>query len=344
MNNFDNVLKRACGELPGAPVAKWASIFFTLFVLNIQISIAVCQIFLAAAGVLYLIHLLQARPKVDFPAVKLPLAIFCVLTVVAIFLATNPAAGLFAVRKFNLFLIWLLAVNLIVSADHLRRLILGFLAVSLLTSVVAIGQFVVQYRDVRAHHPAELYHLLTSTRIHGFMGHWMHFGGQQMMVFALLVAFLPLSPRRTDKSQGPSASSEAVAASWDYRDWPVWWVVLAFVVVSIILNFTRGVWLGCSLSAVYLVYRWRPKVLLALPLLLALGYVGAPGLIRERLHLAMHPRNEPALSIRLEMWQVAVKMIRAHPWAGVGPNNVEEEYVLYLPPGNARSGLPQPLP
>ncbi|MGO8736111.1 MAG: O-antigen ligase family protein, partial [Terriglobia bacterium] len=56
-------------------------------------------------------------------------------------------------------------------------------------------------------------------------------------------------------------------------------------------------------------------------------------LIRERIHLAMHPSQEPALSIRLEMWRVAVKMIRAHPWVGVGPNNIEEVYDLYLPPG-----------
>ena len=164
------------------------------------------------------------------------------------------------------------------------------------------------------------------------MGHWMHFGGQQMMVFAFLVAFLLLSYPRTGMSQGAGAHAEIAPASWDYKDWPMWWVTLAFVIVSVILNFTRGVWLGCFLSTVYFVYRWKPKVLLLLPVLLALGYVGAPGLIRERLHLAMHPRNEPALSIRLEMWSVAVRMIRAHPWAGIGPNNIEEVYVLYLPP------------
>jgi O-antigen ligase len=47
----------------------------------------------------------------------------------------------------------------------------------------------------------------------------------------------------------------------------------------------------------------------------------------------MHPTEEPALSIRLEMWRVALKMIRAHPWVGVGPNNIEEAYDLYLPKG-----------
>ena len=90
---------------------------------------------------------------------------------------------------------------------------------------------------------------------------------------------------------------------------------------------------GLFPGGIYLLARWKPKWLWALPILLALGYVGAPSLIRERLHLAMHPTQEPALSIRLEMWRVALRMIRAHPWVGVGPNNIEEVYDLYLPPG-----------
>jgi O-antigen ligase len=110
-------------------------------------------------------------------------------------------------------------------------------------------------------------------------------------------------------------------------------MVLTFMVISIVLNFTRGVWLGSFLAAVYLLARWKPRLLWAFPLVLALAYVGAPPLVRERLHLAMHPTQEPALSIRLEMWRVALRMIRAHPWVGVGPNNIEQVYDLYLPPG-----------
>jgi putative inorganic carbon (HCO3(-)) transporter len=223
----------------------------------------------------------------------------------------------------------------VVSADHLRRLIQGLFLVSFVTSLVGIGQFVVQYRDVRAHHPGELYHYLTSTRIHGFMGHWMHFGGQQMLVFVFLLAYLLLSNGRKSKGEIRNSEAEPKISTFDSRISFFWWALLALVVVSIVLNFTRGVWLGCFLASIYLVARWKPKVLLALPILLALGYVGAPSLIRERLHLAMHPTHEPALSIRLEMWHVAIQMIRAHPWAGVGPNNIEEVYVLYLPPGKS---------
>jgi hypothetical protein len=293
------------------------------------------------------------------------------LSVASVFWAANPATGWFAVRKLVLFVIWLLGINLVVCAEHLRRLLQGMFLVSLLTSLVGIGQFVIQYRDARAHHAGEVYHYLTSARIHGFMGHWMHFGGQQMLVFALLLGFLLLSnsvnrPQvdsalvHQDDGEGgetraadlksrsaldlaavPTPSGQApaggqdrlVTCHWSLVTRLFWWVVLAFVVISIVLNFTRGVWLGSFLAAVYLLARWKPRLLWALPIVLASAYVGAPSLVRERLHLAMHPTQEPALSIRLEMWRVALRMIRAHPWVGVGPNNIEEVYDLYLPAG-----------
>src|SRR5208337_4623208 len=199
VTSVESILERTCGELPKPPFMRWAAVLFTLFVLALQISIAASQAFLAGAAVLYVIHLLQARPRVLFLPVRLPLALFCVLSVVSIFWAANPTTGWFAVRKLVLFLIWLLAINLVVSAEHLRRLLQGLFLVSFLTSLVGIAQFVIQYRDVRTHHPHELYHTLTSTRIHGFMGHWMHFGGQQMLVFVFLLGFVLLSNGRNSK-------------------------------------------------------------------------------------------------------------------------------------------------
>ena len=35
------------------------------------------------------------------------------------------------------------------------------------------------------------------------------------------------------------------------------------------------------------------------------------------------------------MWQVGLRMIRKHPWVGVGPDNIEQVYTLYLPPGKS---------
>ncbi len=329
------ILEQTCGDLPKPPLARWAAVLFTFFVLTLQISIAASQAFLAGAGILYTVHVLRSRPRIGFLPVKIPLALFCLLSLASSFAATNPTVAWFAVRKLVLFLIWLLAINLIVSARHLRRLLEGLFAVSLLTSLVAIVQFVIEYRDVRAHHPGQIYHYLTSGRIEGFMGHWMNFGGQQMLVFVFLVAFLLLSKDGASHRQNGNAERERRISGFDFRVSPLWWAVFAFVVISIVLNFTRSVWLGCFLAGIYLVVCWKPKVLWALPILLAVAYLGSPPLIRERVHLALHPRQEPALSIRLEMWGVAIKMIQAHPWLGVGPNNIVEVYDLYLPPGKS---------
>jgi len=329
-----NIIERVCGELPEASLVRWAAFCFCLFVLTLQISIAVSQVCLAVSGVLYVAHLLRDKPVVRFLPVKLPLALFCLFSVLPIFWAENPTTGWFAVRKLVLFAVWFLVVNLVTKPQLRRRLLLLSFLVAAFTGLVAIGQFVIQYRDVRAQHPGEVYHYLTSTRIHGFMGHWMNFGGQQMLIFVFLLAFLLLANR--EEPQGwrasPALQSSRIS-TFEFQISAVWWVVLAIIIVSIILNFTRGVWLGCFVATVYLVVRWRAKWLWALPVLAALGYLLAPPLVRERLWLAAHPTQEHALSIRLEMWHVALNMVRAHPWVGVGPNNIEEVYNLYLPPG-----------
>ena len=275
----------------------------------------------------YVVHLFRDRPQIKFPPVKVPLALFCLFTLVSLAWATNPTVGWFAVRKLVLFLILLLAVNLVVSAGHLAMLYRVMFLESAVAGVVAAGQFVRQYRSVRALHPDQVYVYMTSERAHGFMGHWMHFGGQQMLVYSALVAFLLLeaSPRRI-------ASDSRLPA---FHSRFAWWAVLGIIVLSIILNFTRGVWLGCFVATVYLVGSWRPRWLWALPVLLVAGYLAAPSLLRHRLSILEHPSSDPALSSRFEMWHVGLRMIERHPWVGVGPNDIPEVYTLYLQPGSA---------
>jgi len=300
-------------ELPPTSFARWASIFFSLSVLTYLFSIAITQAFLGVAGLLYAVHLLKDRPPIKFPRIKLPLLLFCLFTVISVFWATNSGTGWFAVRKLVLFLIILLAVNLITSGSHLRWIWQGLFVEAALVGLVGAGQFVRQYRTVRIEHPHHIYAYMITTRITGFMGDWMNFGGQQMLVFIFLAAFLLLALRVRR----------------------AWWAVASIVALSIVLNLTRGVWLGCFFAALYLLWRWKPKWVLVLPVLAVVIYVFAPRVVHERLWLALHPSRDPALAIRFEMWQVGLNMIKTHPWVGVGPNNIPQVYDLYLPKGVA---------
>ena len=51
---------------------------------------------------------------------------------------------------------------------------------------------------------------------------------------------------------------------------------MAVVATSIVLNFTRGVWLGCVVAILYVVARWKPRTLWAIPVLLFVAYLAAP--------------------------------------------------------------------
>ena len=300
-------------ELPQPSLARWASLCFSLSVLTYLFSIAITQAFLALAGLLLAVHLLRSHPRISFPPVKLPLLLFCLQTVISVFWAANTAAAWFAVRKLVLFLIILMAVNLIVSLRHLVWLWKGLFVEAAFVGLIAAGQFIRQFRVLSVEHPHHVYPYLISNRITGLMGDWMNFGGQQMLVFIILAAFLLLA----------------------LRAGRIWWVVAAIVGLSIALNLTRGVWLGCFLALVYLLWRWKPRWVLALPVLAAVIYLFAPRIVHERLWLALHPTRDPALSIRFEMWETGLNMIKAHPWVGVGPNNIPQVYDLYLPPGRA---------
>jgi len=316
----------ARAELPAEPLARWASVFFSLSIFSILISLAAAQAFLFLSGVVYAVHVLRDRPRISFPPVKLPLALFCLATVVSIFFAANPTVGWLAVRKLALFLIVLLAVNLVASRKHLEWLYQALFVEAAVAGIVATWQFAVQYRAVRKLHPLEIYQSMTSDRIHGFQGHWMNFGGQQMLIFAALLAMLVFSRLSNPDSRLPRSGSMASRSLW-------WWLVLALVMLSIVLNFTRGVWLGCGVATFYLVGRWRPRWLWALPVLAVVAYFAAPGMVHRRIAIVGHPSHDPALSIRLEMWGVGRRMIARHPWVGVGPNNITEVYTLYLAPG-----------
>ena len=304
------------GELPHATAARWASLFFSLHVLTLLVSVAASQAFLVAAAAAYFTHLLRTRSAIRFPALKLPLLLFCLTTCNSILWAEHPAAGWPAARKLVLFLILLLSVNLVASARHLGALFRGLFLVSALAGLVGIVQFVIQYHSLRHLRYERVYYYMTLTRIHGFMGHWMNFGGQQMLIFTALLAFLLMY----------QAGQEGKAKG-------LYWLLMAMVAASVVLNFTRGAWLGCVVATLYLVARWKPRTLWVIPVVLVVAYLAAPSMLRRRVSLAFHPTDDPALAIRLEMWGAGLRMVREHPWVGVGPENIRRVYTQYLPSG-----------
>jgi len=330
VSRLPGILSALWNDLPAPRLLRLASVLFSLSVLSMILSVAAAELFFSLAGVCFAADLLR-RPRVPgFPPIKLPLALFCVFTALSIGWAENPIVGWTVVRKLTLLFIILFTVNLIASHRQLVAIYQLVFVESALAGLLAVVQFITQYRQVRAAHPGEFYYFMTLLRIHGFQGHWMNFGGQQMLIFVALAAYVTLGSQAGNVGPGFAPANPKVGLTGANVGW---WMVLAIVAISIILNFTRGVWLGCGVALLYLVARWRPRWLWALPLLVLAGYVASPSLVRDRIQTLFHPSSDPSIAVRMEMWHIGLAMMRTHPLTGVGPNNIPEVYLTYLPPG-----------
>ena len=51
---------------------------------------------------------------------------------------------------------------------------------------------------------------------------------------------------------------------------------VSLILVSIVLGDTRSIWGATAGGVVFLVWIWRPRMLLLLPVLAVVGYLGAP--------------------------------------------------------------------
>jgi O-antigen ligase len=108
---------------------------------------------------------------------------------------------------------------------------------------------------------------------------------------------------------------------------PIWILNLIAIAVSL----TRMLWAVCWLLAGIELARRRSKWLWPVAALPVLLYGMAPGPVRSRIRGAMNPDYYPNQE-RIEMLRVGWRMIKKHPWIGVGPGRISELYLQYLQP------------
>ncbi len=264
------------------------------------ISIAAAQILLTLALAAWLVF----RPiRPHWPPYVIPLAAFMAATLAALAASPDPGAGAGPVRKFILFPMGLLAASFVSNPARVRQVIGVLLIVASVASVLAMVQFGLQYTAFR-----ETGDVIDDPRVlaraTGFMGHWMTFGGGQMLTWC---AALPLVSVIREKR---------------------YWAGIALVGSGIVIGFTRSVWVGAALAtAVVLAHTGFRKLA---PLLVPVGIVVvlASGLIAGRIAMSFEAGHTPDTG-RIEMASVGIRMMGDHPIFGVGPERVGTEFPAY---------------
>jgi putative inorganic carbon (HCO3(-)) transporter len=264
----------------------------------VLVSIAASQILLAGAFAI----LLGERANREGPAVRSfplvwPVVALGLWTTLAAILSSDVLLNLAKLKKFLLFTVVFL-VPAIASKQGARawiyRAIFGIGGISATAGLV---QFALDPQRDALH------------RIKGFMSHWMTFSGTLMLVLIGLAAYL---------------------LSYGLRR--AWWVVPLGVAVAASLDLAQtrsALLLGATagLLAVTLVHRHFRMVAVIVALIAAL-YVLSPAVIQYRLKAAFDP-NDPNTRNRIELFGTAARLIRDHPWFGVGPQGVPQAALKY---------------
>jgi putative inorganic carbon (HCO3(-)) transporter len=283
-------------------------------------SITALAIALGLASLALIVAHLRGQASLRFPPVKLPLAMLFLWTLASIAFSGHAAEGWEGIRKFYLFLALLLITGAFRTRAEVRSLAWGMAGVTLLSAAWSLVQFAGKYQAARAAGVDFRLAYTAGDRITGFMSHWMTLSGEEMIVLLWIGAFSLWGASRRQR----------------------WVLAIAATVIAISLaaGYTRSMWMGTALGAVYLLWHKDRRWLLAVPLAAGLLLVWNPAGIGGRIVSIWKPAGTVDSNLfRVICRRTAMEMIRTHPWFGVGPGQVRPQFERYIPADIAR-----PLP
>ena len=283
---------------------------------SILFSIAISQILLAVS----LAALLLSDTKYSFPPIRLPLLLFFVDTVIALELSADPRGGMPQIRKFFIFGIILVICSTFTTLRQVHALLVTWVGLASLSAIRGLVQFWHRRHEALELH-ANNYGFYLDRRMTGFASHWMTFGAEEMIVALMLASYLLFSKR----------------SKWK----PYLWALLGLLLISVALGMTRCIFLlGLPLGLLYLLWFRRRWLVILLPIAAIVGVAIAPTTVGERVMSVVRPHedldsNAQRTVTRIVGWQ----MVKAHPWFGLGPEQVGKQFSEYVP-----RSMHRPLP
>ncbi|MBV9759596.1 MAG: O-antigen ligase family protein [Acidobacteriaceae bacterium] len=281
----------------------------------IHVSIAASQTLLGAGLVLLLVF----RRKLEFPRIWIPLAALFLWTALADVLSPDPWGGRAQIKKFFVFFFIPLLYGVFARQfEKVFYVMVAWTAAAAASGLWGLAQFFMDYERYKSASEG-FYIAYLRSRITGFESHWMTFGALQLSVLSLLLAQWFFSSRRMP--------------AWAYLSVPI-------LSTAILLGWTRSIWLAAVPPLLYLVWFWRPKMIWIVPALAVLAFVLAPAATRQRLVSLVQPREDvDSNRHRVVTFRTGLRMIEAHPWFGIGPEQIRRQFDSYVP-----SDIARPLP
>jgi O-antigen ligase len=177
------------------------------------------------------------------------------------------------------------------------------LAIAAAAALVGLFQFAGAYRHFQATGSLADDPMVLA-RIRGFMGHWVTYSDEQLLVWCAAIPAIVILGRR-------------------------WMIPLALVGAALVLSFTRSVWLGALVGFAVAALMIPRRVLIGVALPVALIGAATSGLIYHRISMSFSQPDFAPDTGRVKLFIAGVQMIKAHPMFGVGPQRIHTEFPNY---------------
>ena len=282
-------------RLPGLEAAAFGALLG--FAAALPISIAAAGILLTFTVGLWIALLARERERPAGPPFLPALLAYAAATFVSAALSLDPGASLVDSREVLLFVV-VPIVHRLARHDRAQTVATLIVTVGAATGVWGVVQYGVLEYD----------HL--GRRPDGTMGHYMTYSGLLVLTIALAAARVLFDRRR--------------------RLWSA--LVMPALLVALAVTLTRSYWVGAGAAIAVLCLLKDLRLVAVVPVLAALVLALAPPQITSRVYSAFD-LEDPTVRDRLAMVRAGVRIIRDHPWAGVGPDMVQEVYPQYRDAG-----------
>ena len=269
-------------------------LIFTLFLFTASsmFSISISQVSAGVGGFFWLLrtHLTDTWKEQRWP-LGIPFGLFVLACLIAVVNAYDVNYSYSSLKKLLEFLIFFWVLNC-VRDNNLRN----SLSLILITSATLAGLFgLYQYWQVFDFNQKYSIFVITENRAEGTLSTYMTFAGLLMLAGVIALAKI-LFQKPTHK-----------------------WLLgsIGIITLSLLLNLSRQAWFGFLIALIFLVFFWRKKILLLIPIMLLVIYVASPLSVQQRAK-SMLSGEDRTFTMRTALWKGGWKIFKDYPLTGCG--------------------------
>lgn len=266
-------------------------LFLTAYLLFSMVSISLSQLFLTLSFVFWIVMLIRDRQRFVFPSFFWPILAYVALSMVSVFFSVDMQASLKDSRELLLFLIVPIVYISFRKEKAIDNANFALLASAGLAFLYSLYQLFFKFSW-----PKE--------RITGFMNNAMTQGGLLLLFCCLAFSIFIFSK-----------------AKIKYL-WGAGFLVSLF---ALILTQTRSAWIGLIIAACLILLLYKPKLLIIVPVLLALFYFLSPQSIKNRAQ-SIFSLEDKSNQYRIEYLKAGFEIIKDYPLFGTGPDTVDKVF------------------